>query len=140
MEEAAASAELQPPPPLTKKKERRKFVPKDPLVLGPFFLSSDQSQVQIIPQILQASTIQFINNNNSMWQHHLNPFSNYETVFSGLEILSSSSSKKNFNGEFVSSSLASSDKGIFPEALLPSLIQVQELFCITCFFYFLFRL
>lgn len=142
MEEAAASAELQqqqqpppPPPPQSKRKERRKFVPKDPMVLGPFYFSRDQIQVQVIPQILQASTIQFIDNNNninSMWLQ-VNPFSNYETVFSGLEVLSSSSSRKNIilNGEQVSSSSTTpSDKGersIFPEALLPSLVQVRHI-------------
>ncbi len=112
LEEAEREAELMPPPSAAsskKSKERRKFIPKEPMLLGPFF------DDQIIPQCLQGSTLQFIR--NEKWEG--SPFSNYESVFAGLE-----SGKKSSPS---SDSTEKSDRSsVFPESLLPSLIQVKR--------------
>lgn len=102
-----------PPPSAASKKskERRKFIPKEPMLLGPFF------DDQVIPQYLQTSTLQFIN--NEKWQ--ASPFANYEAVFVGLEGVKKSEVKEDRSERSERSSL-------FPENLLNSLIQVRRLF------------
>lgn len=107
------------PPPTTsskKSKERRKFIPKEPMLLGPFF------DDQVIPQYLQGSTIQFIN--NEKWQG--SPFANYEAVFVGLE-----STKKSSFSELKDD--RSERSSVFPENLLQSLIQVRRLLLLLLF-------
>jgi hypothetical protein len=110
LEDATREAELMPPSSSTtskKSKERRKFIPKEPMILGPFF------DDQLIPQFLQSSTLQFIN--NEKWQC---PFANYEAVFSGLEGNKKSSSSESKEDR--------SERNLFPENLLPSMIQVRR--------------
>lgn len=109
LEDAVREAELMPPPAAASKKskERRKFIPKEPMILGPFF------DDQVIPQYLHGSTIQFIN--NEKWQE--SPFTNYEAVFVGLEGTKKSS--------FSESKDERSERSVFPENLLPSMIQVR---------------
>lgn len=110
LEEAAREAELMPPGPKQKgakdqqQQQRKKFIAKEPVLYGPF-----HSQDQVIPQCLQSSTVQFLGCFDA-------PFSNLEAVFGALE---SSSTKKSTTSEERASN--------FPEALLPSLIQVTNL-------------
>lgn len=123
LEDAAREAELMPPPPLSNKKkdkEKKKFVPKEPILLGPFF-SGNVNGDQVIPQLLQANTVQFINCELA------NPFLNYEAVFSNLDSSSSSSSALK---SVLQSSETLSEKNsnnIFPKSLLQSMIQVITL-------------
>lgn len=125
LEDAAREAELFPPPQTAagaKKKEKKKFIPKEPVLFGPFFGGGDQ----IIPQILQANSIQFIGSLHSF----NNPFTNYEAVFSNLESTSSlaadSGTKKSQSSENLEKNTV-----VFPETLLPSLIQVNHLIVIV---------
>lgn len=131
LEEAAREAELQPPTANNstgtsaapnKRKERRKFVPKEPLLLGPFF--SDQ----VIPQILQGSTVQFAD-----WAvMGRGPFEDCEAVFSSLE----ASTVSNFSKK-ASVESSSVEKSVFPETLLASMIQVYcVLFLYNCIIVF----
>lgn len=91
------------------KQKRKKFIPKEPVLFGPFH---HQNQDQVIPQCLQGSSLQFIDENS--WK--INPFLNYDSIFLGLESVSTRKS------------LASEERGAatFPDTLLPSLIQVKE--------------
>ena len=104
---ASRETELMPSLP-PKKKEKKKFVPKEPVLIGPFFGGGDQ----VIPQLLQSSTVQFLGD------FSMNPFSNYEAVFIDLE--SSSGSKKS------TYSVSEAANNTFPESLLPSMIQVTS--------------
>lgn len=111
LEDAAREAELMPPPPPKEKekKAKRKFIPKEPVLLGPFLLD------QAVPQMLQSSCVQFLGGCD--WTG-LSPFSNYETVFSGLESSLTSVKKSQVTN-------IENDKSVFPESLLPSMIQVR---------------
>ena len=116
LEEAAREAELMPPSQQPQqKKAKRKFIPKEPVILGPFLC--DQS----VPQILQSSVLQFIACDPITWLGK-SPFNNYDAVFAGLDS-SISSSRKSLS----SSSQVPNDteKSTFPESLLPSMIQVK---------------
>lgn len=91
---------------------KTKFIPKEPVLYGPF-ISADQ----VLPQCLQPSTLQIFSSSSSFGFG--DPFANYEAVFVGLESSGSSSG----NGKKASSFDA--DKSVFPENLLPSMIQVR---------------
>lgn len=109
LEEAAKEADLMPPPSSSKKNvQRKKFIPKEPILFGPF-----HSQDQVIPQCLQGSTVQFIGESGN------NPFANLEAVFVGLESGMTKKSAVNEGG------------AVFPDALLPSLIQVTRIVCVS---------
>ena len=127
LEDAAREAELMPPPQQQQqKKTKRKFIPKEPVLLGPFI--SDQS----VPQILQSSNLQFISCDSPTWIGR-SPFSNYEAVFSGIES-SLSTAKKSSQ---VANESEKSERTVFPESLLPSMIQVNQklsiIFTVYCF-------
>lgn len=97
-----------------KKKEKRKFIPKEPILFGPFIHSD-----QIIPQILQSSSIQFIGNYHTwMNAHNHNPFSDYELVFSALE------GSRKTSHDPSNPNIKESTPSTFPNHLLNSLITV----------------
>lgn len=120
LEDAAREAELMPPSSTAaskKSKERRKFVPKEPMLLGPFL------DDQVIPQCLQGSTLQFIKNEKWIGS----PFANYEAVFAGLE--GNKKSSNDCRDEKNENRSERSDRSVFPENLLSSLIQVRLIKC-----------
>lgn len=106
-EEKAAMA--MPEPPTKRKTERRKFVPKEPVMLGPFLFADQQ-----LPPLLQASPVQFI---GEIWR--TSPFSNYDGVFASLEASHRAKTASSTADVPVKTPV------VFPESLVPSLVKVQ---------------
>lgn len=106
LEEQEAMA--MPPPQPQSKKRSKKFIPKEPIILGPFLAAQDCCSGEF-PELIRASVVQFV---DLAWERR-NPFEAYiETVFADL------TSKE--------SAVAKSTGKEFPEVLLPSLIKVNN--------------
>ena len=87
-------------PPLIQKK-RKRFIPKEPLILGPFFGPAGEG----LPELIKASMVQFV---AGQWAEK-DPFAGYlEAVFGHLV--------KGEDPKVIKD---------FPESLLPSLIKVS---------------
>ncbi len=100
-------------------KKRKKFIPKEPFILGPFFDSNNCGS-----ELIKASPVQFLN-----WEWgKRNPFDGYlESVFAHL--LSDEATAK------------AKQAKEFPEALLPSLIKVtNQMFSYSSFTLFFLSL